>query len=274
MADLGLLSGIATGIKSAMGSYQDAEKYKAEKERQAVADALQKKMFQLSMIKSGYEDSPGGLIKTASAEEQDDLDKRFKEAQINKLYADASGEKLKTKKPSDAQFKAARFAHDMRQAENVFEGLASEGFDPTTQKYAFEQGRFVPELFMSSNAKKQAQAERNFVEAVMRPKSGAAITENEFRNARKQYFPMPGDSKETIEQKKLNRQQAYLGLRAEAGDAYDSIKEVPGFVPGKKNKMMASGGRGLIPAAKAADSAPPDFDNMSIEELRKYTAGK
>ena len=43
------------------------------------------------------------------------------------------------------------------------------------------------------------------------------ISPEEFDNARKQYFPQPGDAPESIAQKNANRQQTIAGLRTEAG---------------------------------------------------------
>lgn len=60
------------------------------------------------------------------------------------------------------------------------------------------------------------QAQRDFVNAVLRRESGAAISESEFQNARKQYFPQPGDSKEVVEQKAENRRLAIDSLHASA----------------------------------------------------------
>jgi hypothetical protein len=48
---------------------------------------------------------------------------------------------------------------------------------------------------MSDNSQKAEQAQRDFVNAVLRRESGAAISESEFDNARRQYFPESGDSK-------------------------------------------------------------------------------
>jgi hypothetical protein len=52
------------------------------------------------------------------------------------------------------------------------------------------------------------QARRDFVNAVLRKESGAAISASEFANAERQYFPVPGDSQEVIAQKADNRKTA------------------------------------------------------------------
>jgi hypothetical protein len=55
---------------------------------------------------------------------------------------------------------------------------------------------------------KYDQAKRDFVNAVLRKESGAAISQSEFVNAEKQYFPQPGDTPEVIAQKAKNRATA------------------------------------------------------------------
>lgn len=63
-----------------------------------------------------------------------------------------------------------------------------------------------------------AQARRDFVNAILRRESGAVISDEEFANADKQYFPQPGDSEAVIEQKRRNRETAIEGIRVGAGD--------------------------------------------------------
>lgn len=72
---------------------------------------------------------------------------------------------------------------------------------------------------LSPNQQRIDQAQRDFVNAVLRKESGAAIAQSEFLSAQKQYFPQPGDSKEVIAQKRKNRQTEIEGMRAAAGPA-------------------------------------------------------
>jgi hypothetical protein len=64
------------------------------------------------------------------------------------------------------------------------------------------------------------QAKRDFVNATLRRESGAVISDSEFDNANKQYFPMPGDTPEVIAQKRQNRMEAIRGIGAGAGKGY------------------------------------------------------
>jgi hypothetical protein len=64
------------------------------------------------------------------------------------------------------------------------------------------------------------QAERNFINAVLRKESGAVISDSEFDNARRQYIPQPGDDPQTKEQKRRNRQTAIREIGGAAGPGY------------------------------------------------------
>jgi hypothetical protein len=72
----------------------------------------------------------------------------------------------------------------------------------------------------NANQQRAEQAQRNFINAILRQESGAAIGAGEFDNATKQYFPQPGDTKEVIAQKAANRRTAIAGLARSAGGNY------------------------------------------------------
>jgi hypothetical protein len=61
------------------------------------------------------------------------------------------------------------------------------------------------------------QARRNFVSAVLRKESGAAIGVDEYKNEERKYFPQAGDTDKVIEQKQKARELAIKALEAQAG---------------------------------------------------------
>ena len=71
----------------------------------------------------------------------------------------------------------------------------------------------------SPEYKQMEQAQRDFINAVLRRESGAAISPTEFDSARQQYFPQPGDDQGTLGQKRNNRELALQGLVLSAGGA-------------------------------------------------------
>ena len=61
------------------------------------------------------------------------------------------------------------------------------------------------------------QARRNFITAVLRQESGAAIAASEFANEEKKYFPQVGDTPEVIAQKQKARELAIKAMNIQAG---------------------------------------------------------
>jgi hypothetical protein len=86
---------------------------------------------------------------------------------------------------------------------------------------------------LSAEGQRAEQAQRDFINAVLRQESGAAIGASEFDNARKQYFPQPNDKAENIAQKARNRRLAVQGLQRNAGPSYKANGGAPaaGTVP-------------------------------------------
>lgn len=76
----------------------------------------------------------------------------------------------------------------------------------------------LPSSVGNSPERQQADAAQlEFIAAVLRSDSGAAIPENEIETARKLYFPVSGDSEEVIQQKAQARERAIEGLKNAAG---------------------------------------------------------
>ncbi len=71
---------------------------------------------------------------------------------------------------------------------------------------------------MSPESRQVAQAQRDFINAVLRRESGAVISPEEFKNAAQQYFPQPNDDEQTKRNKAANRRVAIEGMKAEFGE--------------------------------------------------------
>lgn len=153
----------------------------------------------------------------------------------------------KVKEGTDPQKSAALFARRLEQSEGIFKNLVKSGYNRASLSGA--AGSSVPwDALKSGDALSQEQAERNFVNAVLRRESGAAISPTEFKSAEKQYFPRAGDTSKVLAQKAANRKQVVEGMKSAAGPALAGVPLVG------------------IPDENAA----PDFDNMSDEELKAY----
>ena len=141
--------------------------------------------------------------------------------------ADASG----NKPLNDVQSKALQFGTRMQTAGAVLDGLAARGVDqPGLIKRAADAvGLGGAANWTQSGEQQQVeQAQRDFINAVLRRESGAAIADSEFANARQQYFPQVGDSPEVIAQKRKNREIATAGVLAEVPDSEKRVSQVLG----------------------------------------------
>ena len=84
---------------------------------------------------------------------------------------------------------------------------------------------------ISEEYQKYAQAQRDFINALLRNESGATIGPDEFANAKQQYFPQPGDTQAVIDQKRKNRETAIDALRIAAGPGAGQLKSNDAITP-------------------------------------------
>jgi hypothetical protein len=148
--------------------------------------------------------------------------------------ADASGQKVlkaipggpadKTLSPNKEQSDAYTYSTRMESADKIINNLEGK-YDPfsinikTSGKTALIPGgeTAANKYLLNANDQKAEQAQRNFINAVLRRESGATIQPSEFDSANQQYFNQPGDSPEVKAQKKANRREAIEGLKRAAG---------------------------------------------------------
>jgi hypothetical protein len=130
-------------------------------------------------------------------------------------------------KMTDEQSKAGLYSSRMFNAEKILR-------DPDVVTAATHPGQhmvgraasgggvtgMIANNFLGPSYQKYDQAKRDFVNAVLRRESGAVISDSEFTNAEKQYFPQPGDTEDRIKQKQANRAEAIRGIATGAGPGY------------------------------------------------------
>ena len=132
---------------------------------------------------------------------------------------------------NDVQSKALQFGSRMQESSANLTRLAGQGVEqPGLMKRAADAvGLGAAANWTQSPEQQQVeQSQRDYINAILRRESGAAISDGEFDNARKQYFPQPGDSPEVIEQKLKNRDIATAGIKAEVPNADARIGQVLG----------------------------------------------
>jgi hypothetical protein len=161
---------------------------------------------------------------------------------------------------------AATYAQRLDDANKQIEGALARGYDPTSFKQSMVNKALNP-MFWSEDAKSMDQAQRNFINAVLRRESGSAIAQPEFDSANKQYFPQTGDTPAVLAQKKRNREVAFAGLRSEAGKAYDRLQ---GSIP---PLQAAAGGGPVNEAAAGAKPVKKEYNPKQNKTRITYSDG-
>jgi len=188
------------------------------------------------MIEKNFPDvakSYGDSWNNVSAGDQDAIFKplQLKENIEARKQAASIDRAAKTVAPKAAQSLATGFGKRLEQAEDVFSTLEQSGYDRSDISAGL--GSMLPNVARTSNSQRQSQAERNFINAVLRRESGAAISPTEFENGEIQYFPRAGDSPEVMTQKKNNRLQVLGSMKNESGTEWDKVKLITESKPQK-----------------------------------------
>ena len=128
-------------------------------------------------------------------------------------------------KPNPAQLAVSTYATRMAAASVIIDklGLATSNVKDRIVQMIPGVGNYLT----STDFQQANQAQRDFINAVLRRESGAVISESEFANAAQQYFPQPGDKPSVLEQKRKNRETTLLGFEREAGPAAQPRQVTP-----------------------------------------------
>jgi hypothetical protein len=162
---------------------------------------------------------------------------------------------------TESQGKAAGFGVRANDADSIIRDIGGSGdVQPGLIKRTAEAVPFVGDALgtltnwtQSEPQQKVEQAQRNFINAVLRRESGAAIGSEEFDNARTQYFPQPGDAPETVAQKEMNRQATIAAMKTESGHGYEQAR-----AEFEARKAAISGDRKATAGAGGNTVALPD----------------
>ena len=144
------------------------------------------------------------------------VDVKSARTEASKAWADAA-----TGKKTEVQGSAEQFANRLENAEKNFGGVATEGVGVSgaTQGIAGSVP-VVGGFLQSGNYQKMQQAKQEWVTALLRKESGAAIGKDEFTQYDKQFFPQPGDKPDVIAQKAEARAVAIEAMKKTAGPGY------------------------------------------------------
>jgi hypothetical protein len=156
---------------------------------------------------------------------------------------------------NESQAKSASFFKRALKSNLEYEGTGISD-DPQGREIA---KTLLPDALVNqftSPARQRAEtAQRDFIASTLRYESGAAISQSEFENQRKIYFPQPGDSPDTVALKARLRQNAIEGLKLSAGPAAPKV-DYSGMTGGPDQSVATDNYRNTAdPAVTAALSS-------------------
>lgn len=150
----------------------------------------------------------------------------------------------KPKRFSEQQAKSGGFAFRVSKANTILSSLEDKaGFRPEDIKgQVAENIPFIGNLLIGEDRQVYNQAKHNFITAVLRLESGAAIGKDEFVKEDKKYFPQAGDGPRVIANKRTARKQALKVLKSQSQGAYGEIVKSEKPTKKKLKYNMTTGG--------------------------------
>jgi hypothetical protein len=121
---------------------------------------------------------------------------------------------------SEGERKAGTYQRTMQGAEQTITNIEADGFNPLSTKSQadlYAAGNGLTNFMASPKAQQYMQAQREWSEAWLRAKTGAAATADEVQMNIVTYFPQVGDSADVVKQKKLKRAEANRNISVQAG---------------------------------------------------------
>lgn len=155
-----------------------------------------------------------------------------------------------TKPLTEVQSNAKMFASRLASNDETIRGIESKGFEPAALSTTIQ--KFIPNRFRAEDFQSYNAAKQNWIAAVLRKESGAAISSKEYSDADKQYFAQDGDSKSVVQQKQNLRKQVEEQMRSASGPHAGTAAPAAPL-----NPSVAPAGAAAAPAP-AANNAPVD----------------
>lgn len=215
----------------ALGPYLEARGITADQARARITKALSQPGGFAKMLnesKLGAEKAYDNLLKEAQQAEAVRHNKVVESTASGQLALSRdrlSFDKQQQKGPGNAtegERNAAGYLMRMQEATKLldqFEGKGSASYGSQVAGAIPLVGGLARRAVMSPEQQQYRQAQEDWVRAKLRKESGASIAADEMERETETYFPMPGDGKEVIAQKRKSRLVANDSFRSSAGRA-------------------------------------------------------
>ena len=135
--------------------------------------------------------------------------------------------------PGQHERSNAAWASEAMQSAQAIDQILDSGYVPTQMDQTLSEVPVFGNHMVSPEYRQYRTASGAWIQANLRPESGATIKAEEEQGYFKTYFPQPGDDEATIEQKRLFRAQKLQSRITNAGraDIAPPVQAVPGAVP-------------------------------------------
>lgn len=111
----------------------------------------------------------------------------------------------------------------LRGIERQYSGTAGQGSPASSINRLWPDTGIIADLTNSQSWREYQQASREWIAAMLRKDTGAAVTETEWKLYFPTFFPQPGDSAQVLEQKRASRMAAAGALREASGPAFQRM---------------------------------------------------
>lgn len=218
-----------------------------------------------------------GLVNPAIPRSQADAERKQKAGQALLLGDEKGAVKILNKDddPKEYQTKDAIWAERMARAEIQLRGNIGPPDNPT-----YNPGRkanawwpdsgFVANMTNSETFRNYQAGAREWIAALLRKDTGAAVTNTEWELYFPTYFPQPGDSAEVQKQKLERRVAEARKLRASSGGFFERM--APNFDAEMSQRMREQNER-LPQRPGQASGGPAPVRVTSPEEARRLPSG-
>lgn len=178
--------------------------------------------------------------------------------------------------PNGEERSAAAFGTRMGEAEKFLSSPKYAAYVPSTFTAIASQksrsgGAITSSIFnnmLSQLDQSYSQYAQDWIRAKLRKESGAAIGDDEGEREYRTYFPMPGDTPETLEQKRQARLTAQQGFMQMAGRAAPS-KPAPGGAPAGEAPAAGAQAPVRVRSLQEARALPPGTPFITPDGQRK-----
>jgi len=135
---------------------------------------------------------------------------------------------IKSEKYTQAQIVSGGFATRMSTATDDIERVMKTDFDPSGAVQnidMFAVPNLLANYMRTPEGQQYRQAQENWITANLRKESGAAIPEEETEREILKWFPVPGDGRAAVKQKRRSRKDAQRSMVKASGGVWKELQE-------------------------------------------------